>query len=78
MDYLLWIKVIASLTASTLAAQGKTTQAGVLTDALAALRAGKNVDDILREAAERWELAGEPSIDELAATRKEIQARIDA
>lgn len=78
MDYLLWIRVIASLTATTLAAQGKTVQAGVLTDALAALRAGKNVDDILREAAARWEAAGEPTIDELVATRKEIQARIDA
>jgi hypothetical protein len=78
MDYLLLFRVLAQLTATTLTAQGKTDQAGFLTDTLAALRAGKNVDDILRDAAERWEASGEPSVDDLVTTRKNIQARIDA
>lgn len=76
MDYLLLFRVLAQLTATTLAAQGKSQQAGFLTDTLAALKAGKNVDDVLRQAAERWEANGEPTVDELVATRKEIQARV--
>lgn len=76
INWSVWGPMLAQLTASVLTAQGKTEQAGVITDALAAAAAGKDVDDILRQKTEEWARKGEPTVDELVAARKEIQSRI--
>jgi hypothetical protein len=57
---------------------GKHDQAGLLQDALAAVSAGKNIDDIMAAAAKSWKENGEPTFDEIAAAREAIQARMDA
>jgi hypothetical protein len=55
---------------------GKNHQAEFLTDALAAVSAGKNIDDILKQAADDWKANGEPTFDQIATARQAIQARM--
>lgn len=75
-DPAIWIPLLGQLVASVLTAQGKTEQAGVITDALAAAAAGKNVDDILRQKAQEWAANGEPTIEQLVDARKAIQSAL--
>jgi hypothetical protein len=75
-DPQIWIPFLGQLGVSVLSAQGKTEQAGLVSDALAAAQAGKNVDDILRKKAEDWATNGEPSVEQLVEARKEIQSSI--
>jgi hypothetical protein len=75
-DPQIWIPFLGQLGISVLTAQGKTEQAGLVSDALAAANAGKNVDDILRAKAQEWAANGEPSIEQLVAARQEIQSSI--
>lgn len=75
-DPQIWIPLLGQLSASVLTAQGKTEQAGLITDALAAANAGKNVDDILRQKAQDWAANGEPSVEQLVEVRKEIQSAL--
>ena len=76
-DPQIWIPLLGQLSASVLNAQGKTEQAGLITDALAAAQAGRNVDDVLRQKAQDWAANGEPTVEQLVDARKEIQSRID-
>jgi hypothetical protein len=73
MDIQVWLIVLTRAVAGVLAANGKNQQAAYLNDALAAVKAGKNVDHIMRQHAERWEQNGEPSFDEIAQDRQRIQ-----
>lgn len=59
-----------------LANMGKHHQAELLTDALAAVQAGKNIDDIMAQAVEDWKVNGEPTYDQIATARLAIQARM--
>lgn len=76
MDIQLWLTVLLRAVGAGLASQGKSEQASLLNDAATALRAGKNVDDIMQGVADRWEQVGEPSFDEIAAARQAIQGRM--
>lgn len=59
-----------------LAERGKFDQAAVLTDALAAVRAGKNIDAALGRLADAWATLGEPPLSEITAARIDIQAQM--
>lgn len=76
MDIQLWLTVILRAVGAGLATQGKTEQAALLNDAASAMRAGKNVDDVMQAVAAQWEAEGEPSFESIAAARQEIQARM--
>lgn len=76
MNLQLWFPVILRAVAGGLAAQGKTDQAALLNDAASVLRKGGNIDDIMAEYAEKWDRDGEPSFDEIAATRQRLQERM--
>jgi hypothetical protein len=73
-----WVRIALKLLTGYLVKDGKTEQASMITDALAAIKAGREVDDIMDTAADKWETEGEPSIAEIAEARQEIQARIGA
>lgn len=76
MDILVWLPVLARSMSVVLAAQGKTEQASLLNDAASAALKGKNVDDLMRQYAEEWEANGEPTFEQIAATRRAIQDRM--
>jgi hypothetical protein len=76
MDIQLWLTVLLRAVGAGLATQGKTEQAALLNDAASAVRSGKNVDDIMRSVADKWEAEGEPSFDEIALARQAIQDRM--
>lgn len=71
-----WMRIALGVLTGYWVKQGKTEQAALLTDALAAIKQGKNVDAIMDAAATKWEANGEPTIEEIAAARKAIQARV--
>lgn len=77
MNPMVWIQVLGHAVAGVLEQNGKTEQAGFIRDGLTAAREGKNVDDVMLAAAQSWDLNGPPTVDELAAARREIQGRID-
>ncbi len=76
MDPVFWILLAKALVPS-LVSLGKPELAGVLNDAIAAFKAGKNIDDAMKEFVARWEAEGEPSFDSIEKARQDIQARID-
>lgn len=76
MDIKLWLTVILRAVGAGLATQGKPELGGLLNDAASGLRAGQNVDDIMQKVADKWEVDGEPSFDEISAARQEIQSRV--
>lgn len=71
---LLWARVLMNTVGPILVEKGKGEQAQYLREALLAIQAGKNVDDTLRAAAERWESEGEPTVEQITEDRKAIQA----
>lgn len=73
MNSLLWFRVLLNVFGPLLDERGRGEQRQFLEDALAAAEAGKNVDSILADAAERWRQNGPPSVDDLAADRQRIQ-----
>ena len=72
-----WAQILLRLFAGQLVAQGRTEQAGVLTDALKAVESGRNVDAQMQAYAEQWQQNGEPPLEQIVATRQSIQAAID-
>lgn len=78
MDLQAWLMLITQIMAAYLKDTGQFNNAGLLSDALAAVHAGKNVDDVMREIAAKWAQEGEPSFNEIAAARQKIQERIGA
>jgi hypothetical protein len=76
MNIELWFTVLARSLASVLVAQGKNEQAALLNDAASAVREGRNVDDLMQQYADDWAANGEPTFDQIAATRQAIQDRM--
>lgn len=76
MDIQLWLTVLLRAVGAGLTTQGKTEQASLLNDAATALRAGKNVDDVMQAVADKWAAEGEPSFEDIAAARQRIQERM--
>jgi hypothetical protein len=76
MNLLTLLTLIGQAVMPLLISAGKSHQADFINDALAAVAAGKNIDDILAKAAADWKANGEPTFDEIAAARAEIQARM--
>lgn len=68
--------ILARILAPMLAQSGKSWQAQLLNEAVLAVSAGKNVDDIMHKLAQKWQELGEPSWDEIEAARRAIQARM--
>jgi hypothetical protein len=58
-----------------LAERGKFDQAAVVTDALAAVKAGRNIDAALAVLAEQW-AQGEPPLAAISEARMAIQAQM--
>lgn len=71
-----WIRIALGVLTGYWVKEGKTEQAALLNDALAAMAKGKDIDKEMTAAAAKWEAGGAPSIDEIAAARKAIQARV--
>lgn len=71
-----WIRISLGVLTGYWIRDGKTEQAALLTDALAAQDAGRDVDDLMEAAAVKWEAQGEPTLEEIVAARKAIQARV--
>lgn len=71
-----WAQILLNVFVGTLREQGKTAQADLVQDGLAAFNAGKNVDAAMLAAAQQWAANGAPSIDEIEAARKSIQAQL--
>jgi hypothetical protein len=59
-----------------LAERGKFDQAAIITDSLAAVQAGRNIDAALAVLAEQWK-QGEPQLADISAARLAIQAQMD-
>lgn len=59
-----------------LAERGKFDQAAVITDTLAAVKAGRNIDAALAVLADQW-AQGEPKLGEITEARLAIQAQMD-
>lgn len=72
----LWFTVLLRAVGAGLATQGKSEQADLLNDAASALRAGKNIDDVMQAVADKWATEGEPSFDDISIARQAIQARM--
>lgn len=72
-----WAQVLLHVFARSLEEQGRAEQAALITDAVAAVKAGKNVDTTMQAYADAWSAAGAPpSVESIAEARKEIQAAI--
>lgn len=72
----MWLKVLLNVLTGELIANGKSEQAQIITDALAAVDAGKDVDATMAAAAAAWEGEGEPTFDAIAESRRRIQERV--
>jgi hypothetical protein len=71
-----WIRIALGVLTGYWVREGKTEQAELLKDALAAQAKGKDIDAEMQAAAAKWEAEGEPTIEEITAARKAIQARV--
>lgn len=71
-----WVRIFLGVAGVKLREDGQDGLADLLSDAMEAESAGRDVDAIMNEAADRWQAGGPPSVDEIAARRKEIQRRI--
>jgi hypothetical protein len=73
-----WVRILLKILTGYLVKDGKAEQASLITDALEAHKAGREVDDLMEAAALKWEAEGEPTIAEIVEARQAIQARIGA
>lgn len=73
----LLLLVLSRFVSTLLVSQGKSEYGQMLGDITTAYRQGKQVDDILQALADKWDIEGEPSFDDIAAHRASIQARLD-
>lgn len=71
-----WMRIALGVLTGYWVRDGKTAQADLLKDAIAAEKKGKNIDAEMTAAAAKWEANGEPTIEEITAARKAIQARV--
>lgn len=76
MNLTTWLIILTRAVAGGLVTQGRTEQAQLLSDMAAAASAGRNVDDIMAEYAAKWQSDGEPSFEDIAAARQQIQERL--
>lgn len=76
MDPSFWI-ILARAIIPSLLTLGRPHEAAFLNDAIAAVLAGKNIDDIMKAYAASWQADGAPSFDDIATARESIQARMD-
>lgn len=76
MEPIIWIRLILAILADRLDSDGETERAELIRDLLAAELAGRDIDDLLAQAATNWVENGPPTYDEIRQTRLEIQSRM--